>query len=121
MNCLVNRNFFVSYKTWCVSLNKQLLILRNTYKAADKLINERPKGKGVLVFYADDVKPVKRVPYDSCDACYNDVQTLNVFCHTRDKSNLKHCEKIATVSNTMHQLIKVHPYVLSEPIMNIKP
>ncbi len=120
MNCMVSRNYFISYKDRCVGLHKQLQVLSRIHKLADRVIAERPKGRKILTFYADTEKPEERLPYDMCDACFNDIKTLAVFCHSKEKAKIKDCKTVIRVGRGIHQVIALHPYVLAENLDFVK-
>ncbi len=117
--CQLNRHLMIAHKDWCLRIFRQAHLLRRAYKDADELIYERPDSHHLIQFYSDypiSLSTVK-LPFDTCDACFNDMKLLAFMCQTeRLKREIKDCELVQKVDKTISKVILENPAALALPL-----
>ncbi len=118
-HCGLNRSLFISEQRWCMKLFRQIHELQRFYKSADNLIKNRKKNTHLAVFYSDYKMSAKnkKLPYDDCDVCFNDIETLAYLCNLSSQKSTRYCQKVNLFADQFTGIIQDYPYVVAGPMV----
>ena len=119
MHCLSNPSLYALYPQWCqrISIQAKLLHVHATYFDAllqDKRVRQY-EGARHFAFISNKIK--MQLPYDPCDACFNNLLLVQMGCQLKrihPKSFCRH--QVLSNTFTATTIFRYYPLVLAEPL-----
>ncbi len=119
LDCYNNHVLYAMYPQWCTRITAQAKLLKIVAKKLDQMLNHPILKKlNIKRLYAHrSSRLAMQLPYDDCDACFNNIFILSTQCYTQKqlkRSSL--CKSVQHEALNLTQTVGIHPYVLAEPL-----